>query len=359
MRLDALGWSGFYAGHFAAQAGEDHVPERVIAEHKGQYRVQTEAGEMAAILPGKVLHAATRRDELPVVGDWVILQILPEEPPKALVHGILPRRSWLSRKEAGTKPGEQPVAANIDTLFLAVGLDDNYRLRRIERYLAVAWQSGADPVVLLTKADLCSQLEERLAEARAVAGIAPIHAVSALTGEGLDALAQYLVPRRTLALLGSSGVGKSTLINHLLGEEVQSTQPVRAGDSKGRHTTTSRQIFLLPSGALVVDTPGIRELQIGDAWEGVAEAFPEIEELAFGCRYADCQHEREPGCRVRAALSDGTLDPARFENYRRMRRELAYQESTRDRKAERERKQQAKKLCKMIARLPKKGESGR
>lgn len=223
---------------------------------------------MAAILPGKVLHAATRRDELPVVGDWVILQILPEEPPKALVQGILPRRSCLSRKEAGTRPGEQPVAANIDTLFLAVGLDGNYRLRRIERYLAVAWQSGADPVVLLTKVDLCLQLEERLAEARAVAGIASVHAVSALTGEGLDALAQYLVPRRTLALLGSSGVGKSTLIDHLLGEQVQSTQPVRAGDSKGRHTTTSRQIFLLPSGALVVDTPGIRELQMGTHGRG-------------------------------------------------------------------------------------------
>mgnify|MGYP003833791855 CR=1 FL=1 len=310
---------------------------------------------MPAILSGRALHAAGGKGDLPVVGDWLVLRVLDETPPKALVEAILPRKSQLSRKEPGSRHDEQPVATNLDTLFLAVGLDGNYRLRRIERYLAAAWQSGADPVVLLTKADVCPEVGARLREAQAVAGIAPVHAVSTFTGEGLDALSHYLLPRRTLALIGSSGVGKSTLINHLLGGAVQETRDVRAGDSKGRHTTTARQLFLLPSGALILDTPGIRELQLWDADEGVSETFPEIEELAAQCRYADCRHEREPGCRVRAALDDGTLEWGRFDSYLRMRREMAYFESTRDRKAEMERKQRMKQLCKMISRFPKKG----
>ncbi len=325
MTLHHLGWDDDWAGHFAAAAAREHAPARVVSEHKGLYRVAAEAGEMAAWLTGRLQYDAARRADLPVVGDWVVTHVMDDQPPQAVIHAVLPRRSLFSRKEAGRGAGEQPLAANVDTALLVVGLDGNYSLRRIERYLTLAWQSGARPVILLTKADVCPEAAQRLHEAERAAAPAPVHAISVVEGQGLAALDQYLLPGRTLVLLGSSGVGKSTLTNHLKGSEIQKVQDVRADDSKGRHTTTHRELFVLPSGALIIDTPGMRELGLYDADDGLAAAFADIGELARHCRFADCLHTHEPGCRVREALNAGALDAGRYDNYLRMQGELRYQ----------------------------------
>lgn len=322
MKLEDLGWGPFFAEHFGDYQEDGYSAARISLEHKNSYTVLTERGEMPALLTGRMYFDATEREDLPVVGDWVVVRILDEQDPKATIHAILPRKSRFSRKEAGAKIGEQMVAANVDTVFIVVGLDHDYNARRIERYLTLAWESGADPVVVLTKADLCDSVEDRLDEARAAAIGVPVHALSVIEGVGIETLACYLSPGKTVALLGSSGVGKSTIINYLIGGDVQQVQEVRQDDSRGRHTTTHRQMFKLDSGALVIDTPGMRELQLWDADEGLSETFKDIEDLARGCRFSDCSHQDEPGCNVKNALDTGTLDPARFQNYLKMQREL-------------------------------------
>jgi ribosome biogenesis GTPase len=329
--LEALGWNARWAGCFAPFRAEGYDAGRISLEQKQLYAVWTARhGEIPALLTGKYFYEADTRGDLPVVGDWAVIRIHEESTPKATIHWLLPRQSKFSRQAAGTRGGEQPLAANIDTVLLVTGLDGNFNLRRIERYLTVAWESGAEPVVLLTKADLCAEVEERVEEVRASAPGVPVHPLSAHAGQGLELLEQYLAPGRTLALLGSSGVGKSTLLNCLLGGDVQRVQEVRDFDDRGRHTTTHRELFVLPGGALMVDTPGMRELQLWHADEGLAGAFPEIEALARGCRYHDCRHRQDPGCRVRAALEDGSLDPDRYENFRKMERELHYQATRED-----------------------------
>jgi ribosome biogenesis GTPase len=355
MTLEALGWDPFFAGHFAAGATQGMVPGRVMSEHRGQYQVETAQGEMPARLTGRVRGQAATREHLPVVGDWLALEVLDERPPQAIVRGVLPRKSKLSRREPGSGRDEQPLAANIDTVFLTIGLDGNYRVSRIERYLTFAWSSGATPVVLLTKADLCPERAERVRQAQAVAGQAPVHALSVVTGEGLEALAQYLRPGHTLALLGSSGVGKSTLINHLHGSDAQRTQAVRAGDDKGRHTTTHREMVLFPDGGIVIDNPGMRELQLWADEEAVTDVFQEIEALAAACRFRDCQHEQEPGCAVRRALEDGTLDPARYDNYLGLKRELRFLASRQDQRARQEQREQSKRIAKWTRQREKAG----
>ena len=302
---------------------------RVSLEHRSHYVVITDQGEMPAIPIGRMYYDPGP-DGMPVVGDMVEIRILDEDPPHAIITSILPRKSLFARKEAGKRTGMQPIAANIDTVFIVCGLDSNFRVRRIERYLTLALESGAEPVVVLTKADICDDVEEKVEAARASAARWPVCAISTYTGAGLDELAEHLRAGSTVALLGSSGVGKSTLANRLLGNEIQRVQEVRDIDGRGRHTTTSRQLFVLGSGCCVIDTPGMRELGLADAEGGLAGAFADIEEIAKDCRFVDCGHENEPGCAVTRALEEGTLDRDRFANYLKMKRELLYIERKQD-----------------------------
>jgi ribosome biogenesis GTPase len=286
----------------------------------------------------------------PAVGDWVAVRppASPTEP--GLIRAILPRRSKFSRKAAGSRTDEQVVAANVDTVFLMTGLDGDFNPRRIERYLAAGWESGAEPVLVLSKADLSEDLAERVQEVETIALGAPVFAVSSRTGQGMEALAPYLRPGRTVSVLGSSGVGKSTLINFLLGRDVQKTGGVRASDDRGRHTTTHRALFVTPSGALLLDTPGMRELQLWEADEGLGATFADIEDLAEGCRFNDCAHEGTPGCAVEAAVVEGALAPGRLESYRKLQRELRQIRAKQDEVARLREKQRVKALSKAASR---------
>jgi ribosome biogenesis GTPase len=320
--LESLGWSPWFAEAFAPHAAAGLVPGRVTREHRGLYRVLAEAGEYVAELAGRLRHEARGRADLPAVGDWVAL--LPAaQGLRATVQAVLPRRSRFVRKTAGEEHDQQVAAANVDTVFLVSGLDHDFNPRRIERYLVMARESGARPVVVLNKADLLPDAAAARAEVESIAAGAPVHVVSVKEGHGLEQLEPYLRPRETVALLGSSGVGKSTLLNRLSGAERQATGEVRAHDSRGRHVTSHRQMFVLPSGALMVDTPGMRELQLWDAGAALGATFDDVAALAAGCRFGDCAHESEPGCAVRQALADGRLDPGRFASYLKLRAEEA------------------------------------
>jgi len=335
--LASLGWGPPFAGSFAPFAAEGLSPARVAVVHQQLYRLYSEHGELLAEVSGRVRHEAAGRQDFPVVGDWVAIRPRPSEA-RATIHRILPRRSRFSRKVAGTETDEQVVAANVDTVFLLAGLDGDYNPRRIERYLVTAWESGANPVILLNKADLCQDLPARVAEIEAVAPGVPVHAVSSLKRQGLDAVRRQLAPGRTVALLGSSGVGKSTLINALLGEERLRTREVRLSDSRGRHATTWRELILLPEGGLVIDTPGMRELSLWDAGASLPSTFEDVEALAADCAFKDCQHQAEPRCAVTAAVADGRLVAERLESYRKLQGELRHLAVKQDQRAQLEEK---------------------
>ena len=312
MNLQDLGWDDGFAA--ALQPHDNCIPARVAAQHRGEYDVLTERGEQRAHVAGRLRHDASSGAELPAVGDWVALR-------DETIQAVLPRRSAFLRKVAFHATEAQVLAANVDTVFVVTGLDDDFSPRRIERYLTLGWESGAMPALILTKADLCNDPLAKLIEAEQVALGVPAHVVSNVTGEGLDELATYLAPAQTIALLGSSGVGKSSLANRLLGAELQATKKL-AEDGTGRHTTTARQLFRLPGGAMLVDTPGLREIQLWDADEGIHEAFSDVDELAADCRFNDCAHMREPGCAVQAAIDEGRLPRQRLQSYRALQREL-------------------------------------
>jgi ribosome biogenesis GTPase len=312
LSLQDLGWDDAFAASF--EPYDSCIPARVSAQHRGEYDVLTERGELRVRVTGRLRHEAASTAALPAVGDWVALR-------EETIQAVLPRRSAFARKVAWSQTEAQVLAANLDTVFVVSGLDGDFNLRRLERYLTLAWESGASPALVLTKADLCEDVARVLFEVEQVALGVPVHVVSNVTGAGLEELSPYLAPARTIVLLGSSGVGKSTLANRLLGEELQATKEI-ADDGRGRHTTTGRQLIRLTGGALLVDTPGLREIQLWDADEGIQEAFADVDELAADCRFNDCAHMREPGCAVQAAIDDGRLPRERLQSYRALQREL-------------------------------------
>jgi ribosome biogenesis GTPase / thiamine phosphate phosphatase len=344
--LIRLGWSDFFEENFAPYKTQGLIAGRVTLEFNQFYRVSTASGEILAETAGKLRHEAASRADLPAVGDWVALRPIENEE-KAVIIAVLPRRSKFARKTKGAKTEEQIVGANIDTVFLVTSLNQDFNARRIERSLTIAWNSGASPVLLLSKADLCSNLEEALELAHASAAGAPLHIVCAISGDGLDELAPYFQSGKTTALIGSSGVGKSTLINALLGFDRQTVKTVRAHDDRGQHTTRHRELIALPSGGLVLDTPGMRELQLWDDEEGIEATFDDLEALAAECHFSDCSHQNEPRCAVRDAVESGALEPNRLENYRKMQRELAHLARRQDALAERLQRNKWKKLTRM------------
>jgi ribosome biogenesis GTPase len=319
--LERFGFDSYFASGFAPFASQGLAAARVLREERESLLVVTEEGERAAEPAGRLRHRAVSRLDLPAVGDWVALRPAEGEGP-AVVEAVVPRRNRIARKAAGEAARPQVLASNVDTLLVAMGLDADFNPRRLERYVALAWESEAQPLVVLTKADACPDVPARVAEAEAAAPGAAVLAVSAVTGAGLETLAPHLIPGRTLALVGMSGVGKSTLVNRLLGAEAQVVQAVRDSDGRGRHTTTRRDLLLLPSGALLVDAPGMRELAL---WDGGGDAaFPDVTAIAERCRYRDCAHEDEPGCAVRAAEEEGRLVAGRLESFRKLLKEEAW-----------------------------------
>jgi ribosome biogenesis GTPase / thiamine phosphate phosphatase len=335
--LNELGWTDSHTTDFEPHAAEGYLPARLAAQHRGVYILFTELGELRAETSGRLEHEATGPGEMPAVGDWVAVSARPEEG-AATIHAVLPRRTKFSRKVALGASEEQVLAANVDAVFLLMSLNEDFNLRRLERYITMAWESGAKPVIVLTKTDLCPEFALRVLEVEAIAFGVPVHAISSLTGDGLELVRAHLAPGQTIALLGSSGVGKSTLVNTLAGEEILATQPIREDDGEGRHTTTHRQLVLLPGGGLVLDSPGMRELQLWESSDGLSETFGDVEDIAAKCRFSDCGHETEPGCAVRAALEDGTLAHERWASYNKLQRELAHLERRLDKRLQAEAK---------------------
>jgi ribosome biogenesis GTPase len=324
MPLTKLGWNAARAKEFAPYHAKGFVPARVAVEDKHFYRVWTADAELTAQITGKLIHAA-RGDhfQLPKVGDWVAVKLMPNEE-KAAIHAILPRRTLITRKATGRDTAAQILATNVETVFLVTAADTTFNAARLERMLVMAHESGARPVVVLNKIDLCDDLDARLAEAARVAGDVPVLAACALTGRGVKKLAALIQSGDTVVFIGTSGVGKSSLINRLYGEELMPTMAVREQDAKGRHTTSWREMIFLPKGGVVIDTPGMREFHVWAAGEGAKETFPEIEALSSGCHFRDCTHTREKNCAVLAALAAGVFPRERYDSFVKLQGEISY-----------------------------------
>jgi len=325
--LESLGWNGFFEAQVDRERDAELVPARVVEEQRGSYQILGAGGAWRAELAGRLRHEmAGDWSAAPCTGDWVMARVPPsnEDGSPALIHRVLTRRTKFSRKEAGNRTAEQIIAANVDTIFLVQSLNHDLNPRRLERYLALLWESGAQPVVVLSKADLCPDPEPLVAGVRDSAGGVTVRVTSAMESGGLEQLKPYLVAWRTVALVGSSGVGKSTIVNRLLGQELMRVREIR-DDDRGRHTTTSRHLVMLPGGAMLLDTPGMRTVLMWEGEEGLAHTFQDIEEIAARCKFRDCGHGSEPGCAVQAALESGVLDAGRFRSYRKVGREVLHE----------------------------------
>lgn len=311
--LEALGWNDRRKQEFRPHAADGLAPGRLVAEHRTHYQVATELAELSATITGRFRSKAAQRTDLPGVGDFVALRLSSGDGP-GRIEALLPRTSAFVRKAAGeTRP--QLVAANIDFIFIVMALDGDFNLQRLERYLALAAESGAAPVIVINKADILHVATETTGQIANVAPGVPMHIVSARSSSGMGELQRYFDGNRTIALVGSSGAGKSTMTNQLLGQALQATQEVRLSDSRGRHTTTHRQLFIRPQGGAIIDTPGMRGLELWEPNKRVETDFDDIEALALQCRFRNCRHETEPGCTVRAALASGALDAERFASF--------------------------------------------
>lgn len=364
IELNDIGWDERWASLFAQHATPDSIPARVTIEFNHIYRVMTADGELQAQLSGRLRHQAAGRHELAAVGDWVVVRPTPGEQ-GGTIEAILPRRSKFSRKVAGDLTEEQIVASNIDTVFLVMGLDRDYNPRRLERYLLTSYESGAQPVVLLTKADLADDVAGRVAEIQALAPGVPVHATIAvrralpdgnIAEPDVEIVRQFLGAGRTGTMLGSSGAGKSTMINALVGTPILKTREVRASDSRGRHTTRHRQMIVLPGRGVMIDTPGMRELQLWDVTEGAKDRCDDIEELGAFCHFTDCRHTDEPRCAVKAAVAEGTIPAERLASYLKLQDELRELGAKRDVRAQIVEKRRGKVMGKSLKQLYKQRE---
>jgi ribosome biogenesis GTPase / thiamine phosphate phosphatase len=347
INFENLGMTDELYSNFNENYPDGYKLGRVALEHKYSYRVWLEDGEYLCTLAGKLTFEALGREDLPAVGDWVAVKTSPGEM-RGIIKGILHRKSKFSRKVAGLVTEEQIVAANVDTVFIVNSLNDDLNLRRIERYLLLAWESGSNPVIILSKADLVTDLQAKLDQVSSVAIGVPVIAVSVLEGTGTQELQTYLAPGKTVALIGSSGVGKSSLVNYFTGFEKQLVKEIRESDDKGKHTTTHREMVMLPGGAILIDTPGMREIQLWTGEEGISESFADIEQYAVACRFRDCSHKDEPGCAVLSAIGDGLLDESRLSSYKKLQKELAFIDRKLDKKAQAEEKKHWKNISKEI-----------
>lgn len=353
MSLLRWGWNAYFEAIWKSAERGNAVTGRVISQQRKFWTLAGEFGESLAEASGKLRLAAGEGADWPAVGDWVAAEV--HERGGAMIHEVLPRRSKFARKTAGKRVQEQVLAANVDTAFLVSALDGDFNPRRVERYLAQCWESGARPVIVLNKADACERREEKAREMESIAMGVPVCVISARTGYGFAELKTYLMPGQTFALLGSSGVGKSTIVNRLMGRAIQEVQEVRESDSRGRHTTTARELFVLSGGALLIDTPGLRELQLWDASEGIARTFGEIAKLGAACKFTNCRHEGEPGCAVARAVEEGTLESERLKSHRKLLKEQEFLRRKLDPEAALAWKNRVKTLHKEVRKIYKSG----
>lgn len=356
-KLNDYGWNTFHEANWEEMNNDlkinKCIPGRVVLEHKRMYRVVTTEGEWLAVCSGSMQYEAEERQDFPAVGDWVAIEKMPGEE-RGIIHAIFPRTSLFSRKVAGLTIAEQIIAVNIDIVFLVMSMNQDFNSRRLERYLVAAYDSGATPVVVLTKKDLCDDPPYYISEAENIAIGAEIFTVSNITGEGIKELTSLLDGGKTAALLGSSGVGKSSLTNAICGDNTMAIQDIREDDAKGRHTTTHRELIKIPTGGVLIDTPGMREFQLWDNNESLSAGFKDIESLALSCKFNNCQHNSEPGCAIQKALASGDLLEDRYANYLKLQKELAFLDRKMDRAAQAEERKKWKDITKQMRNHPSK-----